>query len=88
MGITEKVLHFLRTCFNTFPSIKLTLEIENGKLPILDDLVIRNNGKLEIDDFRKNISRYKPRYFAQYSDHCTHQTMGLPPYHVFQSLSK
>lgn len=45
---------FLDKINSCFPSIKFTIEMENdGKLPFLDLLIIRNDNKIEFDIYRK-----------------------------------
>ena len=64
---------FLKTINKKFPTIKFTLEREvDGKIPFLDLLISRNNGKLEYDIYRKktNTSQF---IHASSNHHFTHK---------------
>ncbi|MBV2145343.1 MAG: hypothetical protein KTM48_01175, partial [Wolbachia endosymbiont of Pissodes strobi] len=73
---TANVEDFVTKLNNRFPTIKFTYEVENnGQLPFLDTLVIRNdNNTLEFDIYRKNTATN--RYIPNDSFHCDQHKMA------------
>lgn len=78
---------FVNNLNNRFPSIKFTYEIENnGQLPFLDVLVIRNTeNKLEFDIYRKDTNTH--RYIPNDSNHCVQHKMASFNFLIHRLLS-
>ncbi|KAJ8963809.1 hypothetical protein NQ317_000591 [Molorchus minor] len=83
----ESVDSYISKLNSRFTSVNFTYEIENnGQLPFLDVLVIKNNQKnLEFDIYRKDTSTL--RYIPNDSHHCYQHKMASLNFLIHRLLS-